>query len=937
MNPEEIKIAVLSNSDIAGGGSVAAFRLVQGFIETGNDVKMVVRNRDTDAAFVKRVEAADRSEQIHLSLSSMLQKSLINENRSNLTPTIFSIPYPGLDLVNNEYVKKADVINIHWVNGMVSYDTLKQLADTGKPLVWTLHDMNAFTGGCHYAGNCRKYIDVCSDCPQLEDNSNSITKIIQKSKKNLLNRIDNLVIVTPSRWLASCASESALLKGRRVEVIPYGLDTEIFTPGENSASAKQEFGIEDGCTTILFGASDINDKRKGIDLFINALRDCKKNREFREIVENKKVKLMIFGQSSEEIRALNIPYIEFDFIKSTSKLAKLYSAADIFVLPSLEDNLPNTMLEAMSCGTPVVGFRTGGLPDMVIDDVTGKLAEPGDFSRLGEIIRDLVFDSVKRQELSKNCRKMMADRFKLRDSAGNYLKLFQELLENNNCKKEKSARLDSSKNPVIDASGNRFSKVWTEFIEKEWNKVLTSKDRGKLYSVAGDFFEGEKALKCYAEASALLEELSAPDSSVKYNLASLYKKTDRISEAEQIFKELLKSNIPVNLAAGVCFHLGDIAGKTKDRTKEIEFYSKAVKFNRNHSEARKRLLDISCNRWLLEGRLEGNIVIWGWGDNGEYLYKRLSGQFSNLRVVDNKGDLYSGDIDVCIPEKINFEEVDTVICSIMGDVSWLENSFRESFVKTAFLKVECPGIDSPRVIDNVLTEENKAGFLKDYHSNSTPHWIVKKNYYIGDDRPDISRCRTAVELEDFSSFSYGQEYNQKICEIFRSYIEPGNKTADIGCVSGLYPVMQRTCKADVTIVDIRKIELDEDGISSEQMDLSDIVPEEMRERFDLVSSISTVEHAGLGRYGDRIDPAGDFRLVKGIADIIKPGGIFICSVPVGPGCVVYNLNRIYSEFRLNILFKDFELIEKVYAGKKYEPEVGDDSFQPIYVLRKKYE
>jgi glycosyltransferase involved in cell wall biosynthesis len=421
-----MKIIQLNTYDIDGGAARAAYRLHRGLIEIGQQSRLLTtfkQSLDETVSLLSPKPQAGESDSGYLSL---IQQHYINANRTPLSNTLFSLPYPGLDLTPLHDVLVADIINLHWIAYFQSPVTLKQLLDLGKPVVWTLHDMWAFTGGCHYSSGCSQYQQDCSACPQLRDDPFGLTSALLKDKLELLAD-SNLTLVTPSRWLAECARSSQLFRRHRIEVIPYSLETDIFIP-QAKAEAKKRLGISPDTVTLLAGAQDGNERRKGFFELLQALKICTENVRFQELVGAAQFRLLCFGVPNEQLQALNLPLLSLGNITSDEELSYIYSAADIFVLPSLEDNLPNTMLEAMSCGTPVIAFSMGGIPDIVQDGITGRIVPEVDPQQMAQAILDGIGDRDLWQQMEEKCRQVIATNHALPVQAQRYLDLYQELL-----------------------------------------------------------------------------------------------------------------------------------------------------------------------------------------------------------------------------------------------------------------------------------------------------------------------------------------------------------------------------------------------------------------------------------------------------------------------------------------------------------------------------
>ena len=373
-----MKTLQISTYDDQGGAARAAYRLHQGLLRIEKVSRMLVRFRDSNDKQVFQVASEGRSSEF--SIGEAIQKYIINSHRTVVSDTLFSFPYPGYDISDLDIVKTTDVINLHWVSFFLSPTTLHRLFDLGKPVVWTLHDQRPFTGGCHYSDGCTGYRNNCAACPQLADNPFELPKVFLEDKLEFFRDAD-LTIVSPSRWMADCARKSRIFKSRPIEVIPNSLDVEFYRPVEKT-EAKRRLGISNGTVVILFCAESGLEKRKGLRELIGALEYCLSKHSFQSLIRNHSVKLVCLGHIDDTLDRLGIPVVSPGYIDSDEKIRMVYSASDIFVQPSLQDNFPNTVLEAMSCGVPVVAFGVGGIPEMVIDGNTGIIVPSGDVKKM---------------------------------------------------------------------------------------------------------------------------------------------------------------------------------------------------------------------------------------------------------------------------------------------------------------------------------------------------------------------------------------------------------------------------------------------------------------------------------------------------------------------------------------------------------------------------
>ncbi len=288
--------------------------------------------------------------------------------------------------------------------------------------------MAAFTGGCHYSAGCQKYQSDCNDCPQLMDDKYSLPAIILENKVKNLSSYSNLTIVTPSQWLADCAQRSRLFQNHRVEVIPYGIDEKIFKAIAKT-TAKEYLNISTHDIVLLFGADSNQEKRKGARILIAALRKCFQSPLIQEKLQEGRIRILNFGYGVSGLDALGVPVTCLGYVDSDEQLSYIYSAANVLLLPSLEDNLPNLMLEAMSCGTPVIAFETGGMRDLISDEKTGKLVTPGDIEGLSDAILDCLLNPEKYEKMGFEARLRIEQGYTLKHQADRYLELYHDLLD----------------------------------------------------------------------------------------------------------------------------------------------------------------------------------------------------------------------------------------------------------------------------------------------------------------------------------------------------------------------------------------------------------------------------------------------------------------------------------------------------------------------------
>lgn len=409
-----MKTLILSTADIEGGAARAAYRLHQGLQAVGVSSQMLVRARFS----------GDKSVIAEKSVLTKLgpqMNSLPLRRYSHRERTLFSPQWFPDALAKKTADMNPDVVNMHWVcNGYLQLETLAKL---NKPLFWTLQDMWAFTGGCHYNQDCDRYQDACGRCPQLNsakerDLSRSIWRRKRKAWKNL-----NLTIITPSSWMADCVRASSLLGEQRVEVIPFCLDTERYRPVDPKV-ARDLLKLPQDKQIILFGAlSATADKRKGFHLLLPALQKLSQS-GWRD-----KIELAVFGASEPENPVdLGFKAHYLGSFQDDLALALVYSAADVMIAPSLQESFGQTASEALACATPVVAFNATGLKDIVDHQHNGYLAQPYEVKDLAQGIAWVLEDGERHKALSFQARAKAERVFALELQAHRYVALFEEIL-----------------------------------------------------------------------------------------------------------------------------------------------------------------------------------------------------------------------------------------------------------------------------------------------------------------------------------------------------------------------------------------------------------------------------------------------------------------------------------------------------------------------------
>ena len=286
----------------------------------------------------------------------------------------------GTDLSRHPLVREASILVLHWINSFLSYKDIEKLGQLGKPMIWVMHDMWLFTGGCHVDGYCGKYDRGCGNCPLIPGE-----KEVDLSRRNFILKTEllgklNVTVIGPSKWIVEQAGRSGILHGKKIIYIANALDTALFSPVSDREKLRKKYGIVQNKKVILFGAADngTENENKGFHFLRQAF----------QYLEADKYTLLIFGNTA---RNLDLPgeleVIRVGYVTEEDKMDELYNAADVLVNPSSQESFGYTVCEAMACGTPEVGFPIGGIKEQIAHKENGYLARYHDPEDLAEGIK----------------------------------------------------------------------------------------------------------------------------------------------------------------------------------------------------------------------------------------------------------------------------------------------------------------------------------------------------------------------------------------------------------------------------------------------------------------------------------------------------------------------------------------------------------------------
>ncbi|MFS2188734.1 glycosyltransferase family 4 protein [Mucilaginibacter sp. Mucisp84] len=419
-----LKVVHLNTYDGNGGAGRACMRLNRALLSQNIDSKIIVHYKFGNNPDIKTFNG-NIIQKSYAAATIILERILAKRFLKPDSRTPFSFTWFGRSVIKHPDVKNADIIHLHWINhGFLDPKHIAELKKLGKPIVWTFHDSNAFTGGCHVRYTCDHYQQQCGNCPLLINSADDdISHRIWQQKNKAYQQLD-FNIIAPSLWMQDSVKKSSLMQGKAASNIPNTLETDVFKP-INKKEAKAKAGLPTDKFIFLSGfMPSRKDLHKGTQYLLESMELLRQ----RLGAETDQVELVVFGNRGTE----NLPDFPFKTsflgtINNDEKLALHYAAADAFLIPSLEDNLPYTVMESLSCGTPVIAFTTGGIPDMVRHQYSGYLAT----YRSSESFTDgmeWIIKHPEKDKLNQQTRQTIMDRFSEEVIARKHIEVYRQLL-----------------------------------------------------------------------------------------------------------------------------------------------------------------------------------------------------------------------------------------------------------------------------------------------------------------------------------------------------------------------------------------------------------------------------------------------------------------------------------------------------------------------------
>ena len=413
----KMRVLIVNTSERVGGAAIAANRLMNALKKNGVKVKMLVRDKQTDHLTVLSV-GHNWKQPFKFVWERLCIFVANNFSRKNLF--LVDIANTGTDITHLTEFQRADVIHLHWVNqGFLSLSDINKILHMGKPIVITMHDQWYFTGICHYSGNCQKYKELCERCELMNGKLlGDLAKQVYLKKEKIYQNA-RLTFVGCSQWMTDLAKTSKLTQGHKIVSIPNAIDTKLFCP-KDKLQARQSFNLPTDKHLLLFGCQRITDERKGFKLLVEALQlITQQHPQISQCME-----IVVVGGEAENIRH-QVPFDIFpvNYVSDPQKMVSLYNAVDLYVTPSLQDNLPNTIMEALACGTPCVGFNVGGIPEMIDHKENGYVATYKDAQDLANgILWTLAAD---RETLSRQARNKVMVTYSENAVARKYIDIYE--------------------------------------------------------------------------------------------------------------------------------------------------------------------------------------------------------------------------------------------------------------------------------------------------------------------------------------------------------------------------------------------------------------------------------------------------------------------------------------------------------------------------------
>ncbi len=409
-----MKILILSTSDIDGGAARAAYRLHTSLLDAGIESQMLVKDKHSIDPTVLCISNSKIQKGINA-----LRPSIDRINVNRYKPrSLFSQSWVGFNGISEQVNRiNPDIVHLHWICGGLI--RIEDIAKIKAKIIWNCHDMWPFTGGCHYDEYCGRYKTGCGSCPILESSKkNDLSRVVFRRKLATYKKMKELIVVGSSKWISTCARESRLFSDKKVITLKNCINTKLFKPIDKNI-ARDLFNIPKNKKVILLSAMNvIGDARKGARELFEAVN----------MLDIEGAIVVVAGSEKSQVLDIKYPLYHIEPLKDEVSLSLMYNIADVLIVPSLQENLANSIVEGLSCGIPVVAFNIGGNPDLIEHKIDGYLAK--DFST-----RDLAFgiewvlSHENYSKLSNSARGKILNEFDSHNTVQKYIKIYRGLLE----------------------------------------------------------------------------------------------------------------------------------------------------------------------------------------------------------------------------------------------------------------------------------------------------------------------------------------------------------------------------------------------------------------------------------------------------------------------------------------------------------------------------
>lgn len=401
-----------------GGAAQATVNLHLGLRRLGVESTLLSLS---ESSVIPYCEHYPYPEAYHSALSEV-SLVLVWKHRTEISNTHFSIDLFGCNIADHPLVREADVIHLHWVAGFLSSISVAELAVLGKPLFWTVHDMRPLTGGCHFSAKCNRFAEACGECPQLKDEPLDFTTR-NLSAMSAAVALAKPVFIAPSQWMLRNIRRSRVSRESVSYCIPYGIDSRHFRALEKVA-CRSELNLQKDAWYILLVTSGFRELRKGMDHALSILNGIKQHPAVTEAIATGKIRILCCGTDANNFTLKGWQIDRLGHVQA-KKMPLIYNSADVLLFTSLDDNLPNVLLEAMACGIPVVSHRVGGTIDLLSSNPpAGRLFPVGNTADAIASVIELFQNTGLHQQLSSHAIEKIRCEYSLEKQASAYLQLY---------------------------------------------------------------------------------------------------------------------------------------------------------------------------------------------------------------------------------------------------------------------------------------------------------------------------------------------------------------------------------------------------------------------------------------------------------------------------------------------------------------------------------